>query len=788
MPTTSKQLGQEWTRLGNDVYQVSGGKLGSKISYEQFTSQYKPKGLNLEVIPQWQEQKTITTTPKVTPKTTTPKTTSAKVNPPATTPQTTTKKAVYQYAGSPDLFDPSTGRYLSESDVQGMGGFGAINIQKQAGTRPGIAKAEDFAKTSGTNITQQPQQQPVAPQTPQEAPQAPQQQGVATPPPTQAAPRLVRFQGSPDVFNTATGERVSEQALAQYGGFEAVEELPQLRPDIKTEEDFARLSGTNLSAQEVQSLSGVTPQPTAGAVPVTPGNPAPSTPDEDVMLDYDVYGTTLTEEQAHSLASIRSVFGQEWEPAPVFADTGLIQQGIFGAVRVAGDPTVYTVGPGGAQETAGSYSSRFGTEETAGIVGDVSVEQARRLGIKVKDDGTPLVTTTPDEAIKDPYNSFIDMYKQLYEQYGLSTVKERMSELDEELQSEGERYAEEVADINENPWIGEEQRLKSVSAEQTKHDSIKSSITDRVSLFKDMYENGQQEVRFLAENMLNQFNKDREFEQDKLEFWAQQAQKEAENTDVVAAGGRQLLIDATTGEIIADLGASEAALNRADGGGSGSGLGKILSPTEAMALGVPYGTTQAGAFGLTPQKPATAAQETVAGYAARLEQSNPTFKNLESTIAKWNPVNFAVQSKLPSPVQSNEMRQYQQAARNFINATLRRESGAVIADSEFDNAYSQYLPYPGDDAATLRQKENNRNIVKASFAKAAGPAYSSMDELLGGSGSALSELDEDISALSSQIGSRFNNREDILNELMRDYPELTESEIASRVYSLIPDR
>lgn len=55
--------------------------------------------------------------------------------------------------------------------------------------------------------------------------------------------------------------------------------------------------------------------------------------------------------------------------------------------------------------------------------------------------------------------------------------------------------------------------------------------------------------------------------------------------------------------------------------------------------------------------------------------------------------------------------QFEQAKRNFVNALLRRESGAVIADSEFENADKQYFPQPGDSAAVLAQKKQNRDTA-----------------------------------------------------------------------------
>jgi hypothetical protein len=141
----------------------------------------------------------------------------------------------------------------------------------------------------------------------------------------------------------------------------------------------------------------------------------------------------------------------------------------------------------------------------------------------------------------------------------------------------------------------------------------------------------------------------------------------------------------------------------------------------------------------TAEKPATAAQETLATYASRIEQSQGTLNSMQDTIKNMNAINFEAQMNLPSYLQSSNIQQYNQAARNFINAVLRRESGAVISEQEFDSARKQYLPYPGDSDATLQNKANSRLIVQNSFIKGAGSAYQNLDSLLGNTSKSLNE-------------------------------------------------
>ena len=71
---------------------------------------------------------------------------------------------------------------------------------------------------------------------------------------------------------------------------------------------------------------------------------------------------------------------------------------------------------------------------------------------------------------------------------------------------------------------------------------------------------------------------------------------------------------------------------------------------------------------------------------------------------------------------SPEYRRYDQFKRDFINAQLRRESGAVISEAEFANADIQYFPVVGDDVDTIKQKRDNRASVKEAIRAGAGRA------------------------------------------------------------------
>lgn len=126
-------------------------------------------------------------------------------------------------------------------------------------------------------------------------------------------------------------------------------------------------------------------------------------------------------------------------------------------------------------------------------------------------------------------------------------------------------------------------------------------------------------------------------------------------------------------------------------------------------------------------KPPSQGQETTALYASRIKQANDVLGQIESFINNQGPKEM-MQAGLPKNgftnwLKSEDMQSYEQAQSNFLNAVLRRESGAVISPSEFAEGRRQYFPQPGDKPAVIAQKKANRDLVMKNFVKAAGRAY-----------------------------------------------------------------
>jgi len=88
---------------------------------------------------------------------------------------------------------------------------------------------------------------------------------------------------------------------------------------------------------------------------------------------------------------------------------------------------------------------------------------------------------------------------------------------------------------------------------------------------------------------------------------------------------------------------------------------------------------------------------------------SPTAINAKQALGSVWGVGGALESGANAFLPANTQRA-EQARRDFVNAVLRQESGAAIGKDEFENASRQYFPQPGDSAAVIKQKAENRAL------------------------------------------------------------------------------
>lgn len=142
--------------------------------------------------------------------------------------------------------------------------------------------------------------------------------------------------------------------------------------------------------------------------------------------------------------------------------------------------------------------------------------------------------------------------------------------------------------------------------------------------------------------------------------------------------------------------------------------GTIIEMADGSKALLPKGTTTPMPIPGTGQapKPPTKEQSDAFGFATRMARDMPVLQDPQKIEAGSSTFNRAV-SNVPfgygNQWAGKDYQQFTQAQRDFINAVLRRESGAAIGKEEFENANLQYFPQPGDTPETVQQKLTNQN-------------------------------------------------------------------------------
>lgn len=133
---------------------------------------------------------------------------------------------------------------------------------------------------------------------------------------------------------------------------------------------------------------------------------------------------------------------------------------------------------------------------------------------------------------------------------------------------------------------------------------------------------------------------------------------------------------------------------------------------------------------LTAPKAASNEQLNAAGFADRMHSAGGLLDTYEQQGLNATDQFLTGSPFIPSVIGNSivgktnpDYQLFDQARRDFINAQLRRESGAVIGPDEFNNANKQYFPQPGDSEAVIRQKRDARRLAIESMGRSAGPNY-----------------------------------------------------------------
>lgn len=121
-------------------------------------------------------------------------------------------------------------------------------------------------------------------------------------------------------------------------------------------------------------------------------------------------------------------------------------------------------------------------------------------------------------------------------------------------------------------------------------------------------------------------------------------------------------------------------------------------------------------------RPPSAAEQKVYNFYSRLADANSVLEGQQDTVSQKGMFGQLYQEYAPNWAKSANDQIYQQAQRQFTEARLRKESGAAIAASEYENDRKTYFPQPGDTKEVLERKARARRVLMEATLRESGRA------------------------------------------------------------------
>lgn len=152
-----------------------------------------------------------------------------------------------------------------------------------------------------------------------------------------------------------------------------------------------------------------------------------------------------------------------------------------------------------------------------------------------------------------------------------------------------------------------------------------------------------------------------------------------------------------------------------------TGGGNVTDPGNPFSAGGKFNEGQGKAAGFTDRM--LQSEGILSGVAVPEGYQGPTTPGVQDQGMSATQAGLSKIPGVGNYLVSNERQKFEQAKRDFINAQLRRESGAAISPTEFESADKQYFPVPGDRPDVIKQKEANRRAAIEALGREGGPSY-----------------------------------------------------------------
>lgn len=218
-------------------------------------------------------------------------------------------------------------------------------------------------------------------------------------------------------------------------------------------------------------------------------------------------------------------------------------------------------------------------------------------------------------------------------------------------------------------------------------------------------------------------------------FNAAQQAMSTPGVETTTLNGR--LINKQTGEVIADFstpdddvqGAVRSLMQRAELGGLEPGTPEYEAfmiqggANKGMSFQVSPDGTVSLATGGADIKPLTEGQSASATYATRAEGALPTLDEYDTALtSRLDRVKDADPTGFARGTQNKEYQLARQAGDEFLQAILRKDTGAAITEGEQALYGVTYLPQPGDGDELIAQKRQARKRALEAMKAGMSPA------------------------------------------------------------------
>jgi len=146
----------------------------------------------------------------------------------------------------------------------------------------------------------------------------------------------------------------------------------------------------------------------------------------------------------------------------------------------------------------------------------------------------------------------------------------------------------------------------------------------------------------------------------------------------------------------------------------------------------PGGATEAGSGGgrgprvipgTSKTTPMTEGQAAAASFADRMQVAVPIMQDLDNVSTYKERGLERAGNYIGYNLNSPEYQRLRTAQEAFLAGVLRKESGAAVSPSEWERYAKLYFPMPGDDATTIKMKQQFRETTMQGMIREAGSGY-----------------------------------------------------------------